>query len=229
MSTMSAAAISGAVRASRAPTDPCVSTRTSWPSAWAAAWMPSAAMKVWAMPVGHEVIAAIFLGPAAAPAAGEGASAPVLRRSNTALTSLSTSSIAARARCSAPNRPSPRSPSPTSSTARASAMAASGIGLALAPLPRTSRVIGVLRRPAALRRASAARTAWVERSPPPTTARSCAMGFLLGFCSSCPRPAFLTRTRGRVVPVAPRRSLRRRSRRRSPPPPPVPEGSPPCG
>ncbi len=57
MSTTSAPAISPAVRAFWAPTEPWVSTLMVRPRALAPVSRPSAAMKVWAMPVGHEVTA----------------------------------------------------------------------------------------------------------------------------------------------------------------------------
>ena len=65
MMTRSASAISCGVRVFWAPTDPWVSTLTEWPSAFAPRSTPSAAMKVWAMPVGQEVTATTFLPPAA--------------------------------------------------------------------------------------------------------------------------------------------------------------------
>ena len=57
MTTASAAAISSSVSTFLAPTEPCVSTLIAWPSCSAARRRPSAAMNVWAMPVGHDVIA----------------------------------------------------------------------------------------------------------------------------------------------------------------------------
>src|SRR5208282_1374812 len=54
--TASAAAISSGVNWFFAPTDPCVSTLIVCPRAFAAFCKASAAMKVCAMPVGHDVI-----------------------------------------------------------------------------------------------------------------------------------------------------------------------------
>ena len=57
MITASADATSSAVSTSLAPTEPWVSTLMVWPSEAAPFRRPSAAMKVWAMPVGHDVMA----------------------------------------------------------------------------------------------------------------------------------------------------------------------------
>ena len=57
MITASAAAMSAAVKTFSAPIDPWVSTLISWPPSEAAICSFSAAMYVWAMPVGHAVIA----------------------------------------------------------------------------------------------------------------------------------------------------------------------------
>ena len=56
MTTASAAATSSAVSTFFAPTEPCVSTFIACPSCSAARRSPSAAMNVWAMPVGHDVM-----------------------------------------------------------------------------------------------------------------------------------------------------------------------------
>ncbi len=72
---MSAVAISSSLSWFLAPTEPWVSTLISWPPAAAAFFSASAAMKVWAMPVGQAVIATMRLpGLAAAGLADEAAS-----------------------------------------------------------------------------------------------------------------------------------------------------------
>src|SRR5437588_139207 len=60
MMTRSAARTSASVNVFCAPTDPWVSTLIVWPCASAPCCRLSAAMKVWAIPVGHEVTATIF-------------------------------------------------------------------------------------------------------------------------------------------------------------------------
>jgi len=57
MMTASAAAMSAAVKTFSAPIEPWVSTLIWWPAAAAAVCSFSAAMYVWAMPVGHAVTA----------------------------------------------------------------------------------------------------------------------------------------------------------------------------
>jgi len=66
--TASAAATSSVVSTFLAPTDPCVSTLIQWPMPSAALRRPSAAMNVWAIPVGHDVMATTRFWPS--PAAG---------------------------------------------------------------------------------------------------------------------------------------------------------------
>ncbi len=58
--TKSAASISSAVNWFLAPTEPRVSTLTSYPRRFASVSNASAAIKVCATPVGHAVIATIF-------------------------------------------------------------------------------------------------------------------------------------------------------------------------
>ena len=57
MMTASAAAMSAAVKTFSAPIEPWVSTLIWWPAAAAAVCSFSAAIYVWAMPVGHAVTA----------------------------------------------------------------------------------------------------------------------------------------------------------------------------
>src|SRR5512143_1678471 len=56
----SAAAMSASVSGFWVPCEPCVSTLMSWPIRVAVFFRASAAIKVWAMPVGQAVTATIF-------------------------------------------------------------------------------------------------------------------------------------------------------------------------
>ncbi|MNI71080.1 hypothetical protein D3C73_1269370 [compost metagenome] len=120
ISTRSAAAISSSLNASCAPTEPWVSTRIAWPNALAACCSPSAAMKVWAIPVGQEVTATMRLPSFAVEAVADVAASSASAASG----SSSTSPRLARTIRALPKRDASASPSPTSSSCVAAACAA---------------------------------------------------------------------------------------------------------
>ena len=179
MTTRSARRISSGVSGLPAPTLPWVSIFTSYPSAFAPPSSPSAAMNVWAIPVGQDVMPMMYFFPPATGAAAALAALPPAWAIRPAALRMASCEPARMIRFPA-NRASSTRTSTARITASAAAISAADRASAVPTLPCVSTRMWCPAARAARRSASAAMNVWAIPVGQAVTATNCAMGCLLG-------------------------------------------------